>query len=80
MAFSGRRSLGCVTLAGNELTGAPVPGSGRCWQDRLWQLWRQPCRWASSWSCSAAVWMVVALRRSRKHGEDFLPMVLRLPF
>jgi DNA-directed RNA polymerase specialized sigma24 family protein len=25
------------------------------------------------------IWMLVALRRSRKHGDDFLPMVLRLP-
>ena len=25
------------------------------------------------------IWMLVALPRSRKHGDDFLPMVLRLP-
>jgi DNA-directed RNA polymerase specialized sigma24 family protein len=25
------------------------------------------------------IWMLVALRRSRKHGDDFLPVVLRLP-
>ncbi len=25
------------------------------------------------------IWMLVALRRSRKHGDAFLPVVLRLP-
>ena len=25
---------------------------------------------------SLTVWMVLALRRSRKHGDDFLPMIV----
>ena len=76
MEFSGRLSLTCVTLAGNELTGSPVQGSG-VWRDRVWRL---ALPLGGILVLAGGVWMVVALRRSRKHGEDFLPMVLRLPF
>lgn len=80
MAFSGHRSLGCVALAGNELTGAPAPGAAGAWQERLWQVWTAALPLALVLVLLATVWMVVALRRSKRHGEDFLPMVLRLPF
>ena len=76
MEFSGRLSLTCVTLPGNELTGSPVQGSG-VWRDRIWRL---VLPLGGLLVLVGGVWMVVALRRSRKHGEDFLPMVLRLPF
>jgi hypothetical protein len=80
LAFSGHRGLGCVSLAGNELTGVAAPGAAGAWQERLWQLWTAALPLGLVLVLLATVWMVVALRRSRRHGEDFLPMVLRLPF
>ena len=52
------------------------PGESRCgaWHFRPgWALVLIAAAWFT-------VWSVIALRRSRRHGEDFLPMVLRLPF
>ena len=71
MAFSGRVDAGCVVLAGNELTGTPAPG--RAWREQVWSV-ALPVFGGLALLC--VVWMVVALRRSRKHGEDFLPMML----
>lgn len=75
MTFSDRVDAGCVTLAGNELTGAPAPG--RASIEQAWSV-ILPVFWALVLGATVAlvVWMVVALRRSRKHGEDFLPMML----
>ena len=80
MAFSGHRSLGCIALAGNELTGHPLRarpapgrnGCGRCGRQPSHSPWCSSCSQRSGWSSP--------LRRSKRHGEDFLPMVLRLPF
>lgn len=80
LSFSGHRELGCVALAGNALTGAPAPGAAGAWQERAWQLWVAALPFGGVLALAGAVWMALALRRSRKHGEDFLPMVLRLPF
>jgi hypothetical protein len=79
LAFSDRVEAGCLALAGNELTGTPTPG--RAWREQVWAA-ALPVGWALGLVGAVwlTIWMVVALRRSRKHGEDFLPMVLRLPF
>jgi hypothetical protein len=75
LAFPDRVDAGCVTLAGNELTGAPAPG--RAPVEQLWSV-ALPVFWVlllvgAVW---LTVWMVVALRRSRRHGDTFLPMML----
>ncbi len=76
MAFSGHTRHGCVALAGNELTGTPAPGAADAWQERLWRLWAAALPLGGVLALVGLVWMVVALRRSRRHGERFLPMVL----
>lgn len=75
LAFSDRVDAGCVVLAGNELTGTPAPG--REWREQVWSV-VLPLFWALALVGAVwlTVWMVVALRRSRKHGDDFLPMML----
>ena len=75
LAFADRVDAGCVTLAGNELTGTPAPG--RATTERVWSV-ILPVFWALLLLAvvSLTVWMVLALRRSRKHGDDFLPMML----
>ena len=76
MEFSGAAVADLRHPGGDELTGSPVQGSG-VWRDRIWRL---VLPLGGLLVLVGGVWMVVALRRSRKHGEDFLPMVLRLPF
>ncbi len=75
LAFSDRVEARCVTLPGNQLTGTPAPG-----RTAVEQVWRValPALWvlvvvAALWG---TVWSVTAVRRSRRHGEDFLPIVL----
>jgi hypothetical protein len=80
MTFSGHSEHGCVSLAGNELTGAPAPGAAGAWQERTWRAWTAALPLGGVLALLGAVWMVLALRRSRRHGEHFLPMILRLPF
>ena len=72
MEFSGRVVLGCVTLAGNELTGTPDPSSAGLLRERVWRV-ALPV--GGALALAGAWWMVVALRRSRRHGERFLPMI-----
>lgn len=75
LAFSDRVEARCVSLAGNELTGTPAPGRAaveQVWRVALpvfWVLLVAGALWVTAWS-------VTALRRSRRHGEDFLPIVL----
>lgn len=76
MRFSGHREHGCVALAGNELTGSPAPGAAGAWRERAWQLWTAALPVGGVLVLVGTVWMVVALRRSRRHGDTFLPMVL----
>jgi hypothetical protein len=76
MTFTGHREHGCVSLAGDELTGAPAPGATGAWQERLWRLWTASLPLGAVLALIGVAWMVLALRRSRKHGEDFLPMLL----
>ena len=76
MRFSGHADHGCVSLAGNELTGSPSPGAAGAWRERAWQLWNAALPVGGVLVLAGTIWMVVALRRSRRHGEDFLPMVL----
>jgi hypothetical protein len=75
LAFSDRVDAGCLTLAGNELTGAPAPG--RASVERVWSIilpvFLVLLLVATVW---LIVWMVVALRRNRRHGDTFLPMIL----
>lgn len=80
MSFSGHRHNGCVTLAGNELTGSPAPGAAGARQERAWETWRAALPFGGVLALIGVVWMVIALRRSRRHGETFLPMIPRLPF
>jgi len=76
LTFSGHRQHGCVSVAGNELTGAPATGAAGAWQERAWQLWLAALPYGGALALVGLVWMVLALRRSRRHGERFLPMVL----
>ena len=72
MGFSGRMDLGCVTLPGNELTGSPDPRSAGAVRENVWRV-ALPV--GGVLAAMGAVWMVLALRRSRRHGERFLPMI-----
>ena len=76
LRFSGHRPAGCVSLAGNELTGSPAPGAAGAWKEWAWQLWTAALPVGGVLLVGWTVWMLVALRRSKKHGEDFLPMML----
>jgi hypothetical protein len=76
LRFSGHDEHGCIALAGNELTGAPAPGAAGAWQERAWRLWTAALPVGGVLLLAGTIWMVVALRRSRRHGDDFLPMVL----
>jgi hypothetical protein len=76
LRFSGHSSPGCVSLAGNDLTGAPGPGGAGAWQERAWRLWTVALPVGGVLVLVWTVWMLVALRRRRKHGDDFLPMML----
>lgn len=75
LQFADRVDAGCVTLAGGELTGTPTPG--RATTERVWSA-ILPVFWVLLLVgvVATAVWMVLALRRSRRHGDDFLPMML----
>ncbi len=75
LAFADRVDAGCVALAGNELTGTAAPG--RATTERMWSVFL-PVFWLLLLVAAASLtlWSVFALRRSRKHGEDFLPMML----
>ncbi len=76
LRFSGHIQHGCVSLAGNELTGSAAPGAAGAWQERAWQVWTAALPVGGVLLVVWTVWMLVSLRRSRKHGEDFLPMML----
>ena len=79
LRFADRVEAGCLVVAGNELTGTPAPGMA--WREHVWSV-ALPAGWALVLIAAAwfTAWIVIALRRSRRQGEDFLPMVLRLPF
>lgn len=72
LEFSGRMDLGCVTLAGNELTGTAEPNPPGVLRE---QVWRVVLPVGGALALIGAVWMALALRRSRRHGERFLPMI-----
>ena len=75
MEFSGRLDLGCVALAGTELTGTPDRHSAGVTRERVW---RAALPVAAGLALVTAVWVVVALRRSRRlerPGERWLPMI-----
>lgn len=76
MAFSDRRDdLGCVTLAGDQLTGAPDTRSEGALRERVWKV-ALPV--AGALAFITALWVVVALRRSRRlerPGKRWLPMI-----
>jgi hypothetical protein len=76
LRVSGHGEHGCVSLAGNELTGAPVAGAAGAWQERAWQQWVAALPVGGVLVLVGTIWMVVALRRTRRNGEDFLPMLL----
>lgn len=76
MAFSDRRDgLGCVTLAGDQLTGSPDARSEGVVRE---QVWRVALPVACALALITAIWVVVALRRSRRierPGKRWLPMI-----
>ncbi|WP_392544985.1 hypothetical protein [Oryzobacter telluris] len=72
LAFSGRLDVQCVSLAGDELTGTADPLSAGVERERVWRV-ALPA--AGGLALVAVVWMLVALRRSRREGERFLPMI-----
>ena len=77
MRFSGHSKPGCVE-PGRER--ADRHAGARCepgaWQERAWRLWTAALPVGGVLVLVGTVWMLVALRRSRKHGKDFLPMIL----
>jgi len=77
MEFSDRLDFGCVTLAGNELTGAPEARSAGLVREQVWGV-ALPI--GVGLVVIALVWSAVALRRSRRRGERFLPWILTYPF
>ncbi len=73
MSFGGRTDVGCVALAGAELTGdADLHTAGAVRE----QVWRVALPLGGALALVGLVWMVVALRRSRRGGEHFLPMIV----
>ncbi|HOB80214.1 MAG TPA: hypothetical protein PLO87_12910 [Ornithinibacter sp.] len=77
MEFSDRLDFGCVTLAGNELTGAPEARSAGLVREQVWGV-ALPI--GVGLVVIALVWSAVTLRRSRRRGERFLPWILTYPF
>ena len=77
MSFEGRTGVGCVALAGAELTGAADPRSAGAVRE---QMWRVALPLGATLALVGLVWMALALRRSRRRGERFLPMILGRPF
>lgn len=75
--FSGRLDLGCLSLAGNELTGASDPRSAGLLRE---QVWRVALPLGGALAAIVLVWSAVALRRSHRRGERFLPWILTYPF
>jgi uncharacterized membrane protein YgdD (TMEM256/DUF423 family) len=45
-------------------------------KEHAWQLWVAALPYGGVLALVGLVWMVVALRRSRRHGERFLPAVV----
>jgi hypothetical protein len=80
MTFTGHREHGCVSLAGDELTGTPAPGTAGAWQERLWRLWTAVLPLGAVLALVGVAWMVGALRRRHKHAEEFLPTLPGRPF
>jgi hypothetical protein len=75
--FSGRLDLGCLSLAGNELTGAADPRSAGLLRE---EVWRVALPLGGALAVIALVWSAIALRRSHRRGERFLPWILTYPF
>jgi hypothetical protein len=75
--FSGRLGVGCLSLAGNELTGAADPRSAGLLRE---QVWRVALPLGGALAAIVLVWSGVALRRSHRRGERFLPWILSYPF
>lgn len=75
LEFSGRLDLGCVSLAGAELTGAPDPRSVLVLRERVWRV-ALPI--GAVIALVGAAWVTLALRRSRRNerpGKRWLPMI-----
>lgn len=74
---SDRIELGCLSLAGNELTGVADPRSAGLLRE---QVWRVVLPLGCALMAIVLVWSAVALRRSHRRGERFLPWILTYPF
>lgn len=75
MRFSGRIPVGCVSLAGSELSGSPDPDSAGDLRERAWRV---AVPLGVVIALIGAVWVVLALRRSRRlerPGRRWLPMI-----
>lgn len=75
--LSDRLDFGCVSLAGNQLTGVADPRPAGVVREQVWSVVLPV---AGALVVVALVWSAVALRRSRRRGERFLPWILTSPF
>lgn len=75
--FSDRLEFGCVSLAGNDLTGVVDLRPASVVREQVWSV-------VLPAGCVlvviALLWSAMALRRSRRRGERFLPWILTYPF
>ena len=75
--FSDRLEFDCVSLAGNDLTGVVDLRPASVVREQVWSV-------VLPAGCVlvviALLWSAMALRRSRRRGERFLPWILTYPF
>lgn len=76
IAFAGRIPMGCVQVAGADLTGRPDPSTAAHLRERAYGVVLPV---GGVLAVVGGIWLVIALRRSRRNGERFLPMLYYIP-